>query len=103
MSLILHAHPLSSYCWKVLIALYEKEVAFELRLVDFGDPDSRAAFAALWPMAKMPVLEDVARGVVVPETTIIIDYLDTHHPGAIRLIPEGVEAARDVRLWDRIF
>jgi glutathione S-transferase len=103
MSLILHAHPLASYCWKVLIALYEKEVAFDVHQVDLGDPDSRAAFAALWPMAKMPVLEDRARGAIVPETSIIIDYLDAHHPGAIRLIPEEAEAARDVRLWDRIF
>jgi glutathione S-transferase len=103
MTLILHAHPLSSYCWKALIALYEKQVEFELRMVDFGDPDGRAAFAALWPLAKMPVLEDRARGAIVPETSIIIDYLDAHHPGAIRLIPDDSETARDVRLWDRIF
>ena len=103
MTLILHAHPLSSYCWKVLIALYEKELAFEFRMVDFSSAEGRAAFAALWPMAKMPVLEDAARRAVVPETSIIIDYLDAHHPGAIRLIPAETEAARDVRLWDRIF
>ena len=103
MSLILHAHPLSSYCWKALIALYEKEIDFEFRMLDLGDPDSRAAFAALWPIAKMPVLEDEGRGAVVPETSIIIDYLDAHHPGAIRLVPEDADAARDVRLWDRIF
>jgi glutathione S-transferase len=103
MSLILHAHPLSSYCWKALIALHEKQLDFEFRLLDLGDPDARAAFAALWPIAKMPVLEDSGRGVVVPETSIIIDYLDAHHPGAIRLVPEEADAARDVRLWDRIF
>jgi len=103
MSLILHAHPLSSYCWKALIALYEKQVDFEFRMVDFGDPESRAAFAALWPLAKMPVLEDAGCGAVVPETSIIIDYLDAHHPGAIRLVPEDEDAARDVRLWDRIY
>jgi glutathione S-transferase len=102
-SLVLHAHPLASYCWKVLIALYEKGAAFEFSMVDLGDPDSRAAFAALWPMAKMPVLEDRGRGIVVPETSIIVDYLDAHHPGAIRLVPEETDAARDVRLWDRIF
>ncbi|MBV9882579.1 MAG: glutathione S-transferase family protein [Sphingomonadaceae bacterium] len=101
--MILHAHPLSSYCWKVLIALYEKELDFELRLVNLGDPEDRAAFAALWPLAKMPVLEDPARAAIVPETSIIIDYLDVHHPGAIRLIPEEADAARGVRLWDRIF
>jgi glutathione S-transferase len=103
MSLILHAHPLSSYCWKALIALYEKQIDFEFRQVDLGDPESRAALAALWPMAKMPVLEDRARGIAVPETSIIIDYLDAYHPGAIRLIPEAPDAARDVRLWDRIY
>jgi glutathione S-transferase len=103
MNLVLHAHPLSSYCWKVLIALYEKRIDFEFRQVDLGDPESRAALAALWPMAKMPVLEDPARGAAVPETSIIIDYLDAHHQGAIRLVPEETDAARDVRLWDRIF
>ena len=103
MNLILHAHPLSSYCWKALIALYEKQVPIEVHMVNFGDPESRAAFAALWPMAKMPVLEDKAGGSVVPESSIIVDYLDIHHPGAIRLVPEEAEAARDVRLWDRIF
>jgi glutathione S-transferase len=50
----------------------------------------------------MPVLEDRANGAVVPETSIIVDYLDAHHPGAIRLVPEDADAARDVRLWDRI-
>ena len=103
MSLVLHAHPLASYCWKVLVALYEKGTDFEFRMVDLGDPASRAALAGLWPMAKMPVLEDGERGAIVPETSIIIDYLDTHHVGAIRLVPEEAEAARDVRLWDRIF
>jgi len=103
MSLILHYHPLASFCWKVLIALYENETAFEPRLVDLGDPDSRAAFAALWPVAKMPVLEDRARGAVVPETSVIIDYLDAHYPGPVRFVPEDPERARKVRLWDRIY
>ena len=103
MSLILHYHPLASFCWKVLIALYENETAFEPRLVDPGDADSRAAFAALWPVAKMPVLEDRARGAVVPETSVIIDYLDAHYPGPVRFVPEDPERARKVRLWDRIY
>lgn len=103
MSLILHYHPLASFCWKVLIALYENETAFEPKLVDLGDADSRAAFAALWPVAKMPVLEDRARGAVVPETSVIVDYLDAHYPGPVRFVPEDPERARKVRLWDRIY
>ena len=103
MTLRLHYHPLSSFCWKVLIALYENGTPFEPVLIDFGDPESRAAFAALWPLAKMPVLEDQARGEVVPETTIIIDYLDLHRPGPVRFVPADPDAARETRLWDRIF
>jgi glutathione S-transferase len=103
MSLVLHYHPLASFCWKVLIALYENDTAFAPKLVDPGDPDSRAEFAALWPVAKMPVLEDRARGAVVPETSCIIDYLDAFHPGQVRFVPAELEQARQVRLWDRIF
>jgi glutathione S-transferase len=103
MSLVFHGHPLSSYCWKVLIALYENGTPFEQKLVNLGDPESRAALAALWPMAKMPVLEDRERGEVVAETTIIIDYLDTHYPGPVRFMPADAERARQVRLWDRIY
>lgn len=99
--MILHYHPLSSFCWKVLIALYEKEIAFEPKLVDFGDGAGRASFAALWPVAKIPVLEDEGR--VVPETSIMIEYLDGKFPGRPRLIPEDPEAAQAVRLADRVY
>jgi len=103
MTLTLHYHPLASFCWKVLIALYENDIAFTPQIVDLGDPASRGAFAALWPVAKMPVLEDKARGCVVPETSIIIDYLAFHYPGPVRLIPGDPDRARDTRLWDRIY
>ncbi|MFT4251031.1 MAG: glutathione S-transferase family protein [Caulobacter sp.] len=103
MALILHAHPLSSFCHKALVALYELGLPFEQRLVNFGDPDSVAAFRALWPVAKMPVLEDTDRGQVVPESSILIEYLQIHHPGAPRLIPDDPAAALEVRARDRFF
>lgn len=103
MSLTLHYHPLSSFCWKALIALYENDTAFTPHLVDLGDPDARAALAGLWPMTKFPVLVDDARGATVPESTAIFDYLALYHPGPIALIPADPEAARQARLWDRIF
>jgi glutathione S-transferase len=102
MSLVFHGHPLSSYCWKALIALYENETPFAFELVNLGDPAARAAFAAIWPIAKMPVLVDQARGETVAETSIIIDYLDRHYPGATRFVPEDPEAARQARFWDRV-
>jgi glutathione S-transferase len=103
MSLVLHYHPLSSYCWKVLIPLYENDTPFEPKMLNPGDPAARAEFAAFWPLAKMPVLEDQGRGVVIGETSIIIDYLDAHYPGPVRFVPEDAEPARRVRLWDRIY
>lgn len=101
MSLMLHMHPLSSYCHKVLIALYELGAPFEAAFLDLADPGARAAFLALWPVGKMPVLEDRAAGVVLPESSVIIEYLNSRFGGA--LIPDGADAALDVRLQDRFF
>lgn len=101
MSLILHVHPLSSCCWKALIAFYENGTPFEACLVNPGDPAARAAFAALWPTGKIPLLQDGDR--VVPETSILIEHLDRQHPGRLRLLPEEPQAQLDVRLWDRLF
>jgi glutathione S-transferase len=103
MSLTLHYHPLSSYCWKVLIGLYENATPFERVQVDFGDAESRAAFLALWPVGKMPVLQDAARNVAVPESTVILDYLDQFYPGPVRFTPRDPDEAWRTRLWDRFF
>ena len=62
MSLTLYYHPLSSFCWKALIALYDADIPFEPKMVDLSDPAERAAFQAVWPLAKFPVLRDEARG-----------------------------------------
>ena len=101
MSLVLHAHPLSSYCHKVLTALYELDAPFELAFLNLGDQAEREAFYALWPIGKMPVLEDKATGLALPESSIIIEWLNDRF-GA-RLIPTDKAAALEVRLWDRIF
>ena len=102
MSLTLYFHPLSSFCWKALIALYEAGVPFEPKQVDLGDPSDRAAFQTVWPLAKFPVLRDEARGHTVPESTIIIDYLAQYYPAAAGLIPADPDLARQVRLLDRL-
>ena len=103
MALTLYYHPLSSYCWKVLIALYEADVPFTPRQVNLSDPADRAAFTALWPLAKFPLLRDEGRAESVPESTIIIEYLAERFAGARRLLPTDAEQARPVRLLDRLF
>lgn len=101
-SLVLHYHPLSSYCHKVLIALDVLGIDVDKRLLNLGDPAERAAHMALWPTGKMPLLVDQGRP--IPETSIIIEYLQRHHAAAGRsLIPLDADAALEVRLWDRLF
>jgi len=103
MALTLYFHPLSSFCQKALIALYENDTPFEKHLVDLMNPATRAEYQRLWPIAKMPVLRDEARGHTVPEATIVIEYLEQYHPGRARLIPSDPDLAREARLKDRIF
>jgi glutathione S-transferase len=103
MSLTLHYHPLSSFCWKALIALYENDTKFTPHLVDLGNKEARAAFLALWPIGKFPVLRDEARGSTIPESTIIIEYLGHHYPGRTALIPADPDKARQARLQDRFY
>jgi glutathione S-transferase len=97
----LYAHPFSSYCQKALIALYENDLPFELRMIAPGDEQAAAEHAALWPLKRMPVLVD--RGRTIVEASIIVEYLAVHHPGAVRLVPEDPRAALDVRMIDRVF
>jgi glutathione S-transferase len=103
MSMTLHFHPLSSFCWKALIGLYELEVPFEKRLVDLSNDTERAAFVRLWPIGKFPVLRDDARDRTVPESTIILEYIDRWRPGKARLIPADPDRAVECRLRDRLF
>jgi glutathione S-transferase len=103
MSYALFAHPFSSYCWKVLIALYEKELPFDYRMVE--DADVMAQLRGYWPLGKFPVLVDEAREAAGPiiESTTIIEYLDLHHYDRAPLIPANPTDALDVRFMDRVF
>jgi glutathione S-transferase len=103
MSLTLHFHPLASYCHKVLMALYENETPFTSNMVDLGNERERAALLKLWPIGKFPVLRDDARDDTVPESTVIIEYLDRYYPGRTRFIPEDADLASEVRLRDRFY
>lgn len=103
MPLTLYFHPLASFCHKVLIALYENGTPFRAEIVDLGDRDASAKFLGLWPVGKIPVLRDESRDRTVPETTIIIEYLDRHYPGARALLPRDDAQCLEARLWDRFF
>ncbi len=97
----LFGHPFSSYCWKVLIALYEHDTPFALRLLGPDRPADAAAWAQAWPLRKMPVLVD--DGQVIVETDAIVEHLDRVHPGPARLLPDHPAAAVEMRMMTRIF
>jgi glutathione S-transferase len=101
MSLTLFAHPFSSYCQKALVALYENETPFTFRMLDHRDPAVLAELEAFWPLKRFPVLVDQGKPII--EATIIIEHLDLHYPGPVRLIPEDAASALDVRFMDRFF
>ncbi|MGE0313841.1 MAG: glutathione S-transferase family protein [Lautropia sp.] len=97
----LFGHPFSSYCQKALIALYEHRIDFTWRRLSPDDPQTLAAWAAHWPMQRMPVLVD--DGTPVFEATIIVEHLDLHHARGRPLVPADPVAALDVRFMDRFF
>jgi glutathione S-transferase len=92
MPLTLYEHPFALYCQKVIVALHERGLAFEAKVesADF----TREDLAELWPMASIPVLRDGDR--VVPETSVIIEYLDGLEAPGPRLV-----TSLEARLWDR--
>lgn len=103
MPLTLYYHPLSSFCHKVLIALYEHGIEFEKRIIDLSSATDRAELEALWPIGKFPVIRDHARQRNVAESSVIIEYLDQLYAGLHQLIPDDWDTALQVRLWDRFF
>lgn len=101
MTLKLYLHPLSSFCQKVLIALYESGTPFEARTVDLFK--ELAEYKKIWPIGKIPVLRDEAKDRTVPETSIIIEYLAQHYPGKAQLFPADRDQCREMRLRDRFY
>lgn len=99
MALTLYAHPFSSYCQQVLIALYENDLPFTYKHLE--TPGVAEERAALWPFGKFPVLVDDDQ--VVAESSIIIEYLALHHPASVPLIPPDPLTALRVRFLDRMF
>ncbi|MDI3395579.1 glutathione S-transferase family protein [Pseudomonas sp. V98_8] len=103
MPLTLYYHPLSSFCHKVLIALYEYDIDFQRRVIDLSSAADRAELEALWPLCKFPVIRDHTYPQGLAESSVIIEYLDRFHAGGRCLLPGDWETALQVRLWDRFF
>lgn len=101
MTIQVFGHPFSSYTQKALIALYENGTPFEYRVLTPEDPATMAEFAALWSLQRFPILVDGGRTLL--EASIVIEYLEQHYPGPVRLIPAHADAALEARMLDRFF
>jgi|SRR6185437_6903646 len=101
MSLKIYGHLFSSYTQKALMALYENGTPFDFLELSPEHPDIYADFTRRWPIKRFPLLVEGDRQVM--EATSIIEYIDLHHPGDTRFIPQDADAAIDVRMMDRFF
>jgi glutathione S-transferase len=100
MMIEVYGHPLSSYCWKVFVALRELGIDYDLKQLGPDQPENSAEFVRRWPLAKMPVLVDGDRERI--ESSIIVEYADLLSGGG-KLVPADPEAALRVRFLDRVF
>ncbi len=98
----LYYNPVSSYSQKVMMAFYEKECPFESVIVNLMDQASRDEYRKVYPLGKVPFLDVPEKSWQVPESTIIIEYIDRHFPGGTKLIPDDPDLARQVRMRDRM-
>jgi glutathione S-transferase len=103
MSLTLYYHPLASFCWKPLIALYENATPFTPLLVDLGNEKSRTDFLKIWPLGEFPVLSDGTKKRTIPGSTAIIEYLALTYPGPTALLPALSDEALEARQWNAFY
>lgn len=98
----LYYSPISPYSQKALIAFEEKGLTYDREIVSLADPEKKAAYEKINRFGKVPFLVDEARDWRVPESSIIVEYVELHHPGGTRLIPEDADLARQARFHDRV-
>jgi len=97
----LFGHPFSSFTWKALIALHERDIPFAFRMIDPAHPENIEVVSRLAPTGQFPVLIDGDRAVI--ESAVIIEYLDLHHGAAPPLVPADPRLALEARQMDGVF
>lgn len=93
-------YPHAPYSRKVLLAAYEKEVAFESVVCPPFDREAKEALKRVHPLATVPLLV-ADDGEVMTESSIIIEYLDQVSTRGPELLPSDRRAALRARAFDR--
>lgn len=89
--IIVHGINLSTFTRKVRLALAEKGLAYRLEVAPMGSAKVRA----LNPLGRIPVLQD--GDVVVPDSSVIVAYLERAYPAAPLYPAAAADLAR--ALW----
>lgn len=92
----LYHHPDCPYSQKVRVVMAEKELEYELTLVDLHNNEQKSQdFLKLNPYGKVPVLVD--EDVIIYDSTIINEYLDEEYPNP-PMMPAADESADRARV-----
>ena len=97
----LYEFPLSPFCRKVKVVLYEKNIPFESVFVDlFKGATKTEEYLKLNPFGRVPVLIDGET--VLYESTVINEYLEEKFPNPPLLPKDPVKRAK-ARMMDEAF
>ena len=94
MGLTLYDAPRCPYCARVRIVLAEKRIEVDTVVIDLSDRP--AWIYEKNPTGKVPVLEEDAW--VLPESAVIMEYLEERYPDPPLLADDPAERA-EARLW----
>ena len=97
----LYGHPFSSFTWKVLIALYEREVPFEFCVIGPDAPEHGARIRELSPTGQFPAIVDGGREIT--QSNAVIEYLDIYHGDAAPVVPADPKEAIEARMLAEVF
>jgi glutathione S-transferase/RNA polymerase-associated protein len=94
--LVLYEHPLSPYAQKCKIALYEKGVAFQLKMpAAIGTGQVDAEFLKASPRGEVPALVD--GDFAVFDSTVILEYIEDKFPSPA-LLPRDAKLRAKARM-----
>lgn len=100
MTIKIYGHPFASFAWKAFIAAYDRDVPFELYMVDPDHPENTTRMTELSPTGQFPALVDGDRQIT--QSNSVIEYLD-RFGNAAPMIPNDRDAALDARMLAYIF
>src|SRR5687768_15157004 len=90
--------PVSPFAARVRIAIYAKDLNVTLVLPPAGWP--KVSHRSIGPIGRVPVL--ICDDGIIPESQVILEYLEERFPDARRLLPQPAKERAHARLFSRV-